>query len=78
MRGAIPIRGSINKLGSTLVSFWRAPEFTCGDCERWTRCGMSSSEDCIFKVEQIARGDWQTKRLTKALGLVTGWPKSSG
>jgi hypothetical protein len=35
---------------------------------------MPSSDDCVFKAEQIARGDWQMKRLSKALSLAMGWP----
>jgi hypothetical protein len=35
---------------------------------------MPSSDNCIFKAEQIARGDWRTKRLFKALSLAMGSP----
>lgn len=36
---------------------------------------MASSDNCIFKAEQIARGDIHLKRLTKALSLAMGWPR---
>jgi len=73
--GAAPlVRDLVNKLASTLRSLRQPAEFVCGDCERWARCGMPSSDNCIFKAEQIARGDWQMKRLSKALSLAMGWP----
>lgn len=75
MRGDPPIADIVHKAASTLRSLCHPVEFTCGDCERWARCSMPSSDDCIFKAEQIARGDWQTKRLSKALSLAMGWPR---
>ncbi len=72
---ATVVRRFLHKIASALGSLHRPVEFTCGDCERWARCGMPSSDDCIFKAEQIARGDFQTKRLTKALSLATGWDR---
>jgi len=72
--GAALVRDLVNKLASTLRSLRQPAEFVCGDCERWARCGMPSSDNCIFKAEQIARGDWQMKRLSKALSLAMGWP----
>ena len=45
-------------------------EFTCADCERWDRCGLSSSENCIARAEQIERGDWKWRRRAKTLRLV--------
>ena len=47
-------------------------EFACVDCERWDRCGLSSSKNCIARTEQIERGDWKWRRRAKALRLV-GW-----
>lgn len=32
-------------------------EFTCGDCERWERCGLSPHETCVIKLAQLARYD---------------------
>ena len=72
---AAVFRHILDKIASAFRSLHRPVEFTCGDCERWSRCGMASSDDCIFKAEQIARGDIQLKRLTKALSLATGWPR---
>jgi hypothetical protein len=72
---ATAVRRILDKLASSFRSLQRPVEFTCGDCDRWVRCGMPSSDDCVFKAEQIARGDIQLKRLTKALSLAMGWPR---
>jgi hypothetical protein len=41
---------------TTLIATWRQrPDFVCGDCERWERCGLPPSDKCIAKAEQIAR-----------------------
>lgn len=72
--GTAFVRDSVDKLASTLRSLRQPAEFVCADCERWAQCGMPSSDNCIFKAEQIARGDWQTKRLFKALSLAMGSP----
>jgi hypothetical protein len=69
MRLATVLRACLTKPTSMLRSLHRSTDFVCGDCERWARCGMPSSDDCIFKAEQIARGDWQMKRLARALSL---------
>jgi hypothetical protein len=29
------------------------PDFYCGQCERWQRCGLPPSEDCIHRLTQI-------------------------
>jgi hypothetical protein len=74
MRAGTVVREVLKRLATALRSLRGTPDFTCGDCERWVRCGMPSSDDCVFRAEQIARGDWQLKRLAKALSLAMGWP----
>ena len=37
--------------------------FTCGDCDRWQRCGLPPHDDCIHRAAQIARGATPVKRL---------------
>ena len=32
-------------------------EFTCSNCEHCAQCGREPSDDCIHKLQQIARGD---------------------
>jgi hypothetical protein len=73
MSTASLLRDVLKNVASTVGSP-RPHDFVCSDCERWARCGMPSSDDCVFKAEQIARGDWQMKRLSKALSLAMGWP----
>jgi hypothetical protein len=76
--GAALVRDLVNKLVSTLRSLRQPAEFVCSDCERWDRCGMPSSDECVFKAEQIARGDWKMRRLAKAFSLATGRPTLLG
>ena len=76
--GAALVRDLVNKLASTLRSLREPAEFVCSDCERWDRCGMLSSDECVFKAEQIARGDWKMRRLAKAFSLATGRPTPLG
>jgi len=68
MRGGTRIADIVPKAAGTLWSLRQPIEFACSDCERWARCSMPSSDDCIFKAEQIAG-------LTKALSLAMGWPR---
>ena len=70
--GATGVRDLVNKLASTLRSLREPAEFVCSNCERWDRCGMPSSDECVFKAEQIARGDWKMRRRAKAFSLATG------
>ncbi len=32
-----------------------APQLPCQDCERWQRCGLYPSADCIARAEQMSR-----------------------
>jgi len=62
MRTLEAIRGTIAKLGS-LTPRRRQPDFSCGECERWQRCGLPPSKQCIVMAAQIARnGGRSTKR----------------
>ena len=71
MRAPTVIRKILGELASKLASS-EPVDFVCADCERWARCGLASSDDCVFRAEQIARGDWQMRRV-KALSLAMGW-----
>jgi hypothetical protein len=72
MRAPTVIRKILGELASKLASS-EPVDFVCADCERWARCGLASSDDCVFRAEQIARGDWQMRRRVKALSLAMGW-----
>ena len=56
------VRGIFAKVSSMIEASRRLSDFTCADCDRSDRCGMPSSDTCVFRAEQIARGDWKAKR----------------
>jgi hypothetical protein len=45
------------------TSWARRSGFTCGDCERWERCGLPPHDDCVHRAAQIARGVTPVRRL---------------
>ena len=48
-------------------------EFSCAHCERNARCGRPPREDCIEKLDQIARDDaWRYR------GVVSGGVRGRG
>ena len=61
------IRGILGKNANVLMPPSRLSEFTCGDCERSDRCGKPPDEACVFRAEQIARGNWKERRQAKDL-----------
>jgi hypothetical protein len=43
---------------AAVVNFLRPPpseRFTCGDCDRNSRCGLAPHDDCLYRLTQIAR-----------------------
>jgi len=48
-------------------------EFSCANCERTASCGRTPSDDCIEKVDQIARGDDWRYRPAVYLGELQPW-----
>jgi hypothetical protein len=50
------------KVVGLFAGHFRGPEFVCGDCERWERCGLNPSDNCPFRLEQIARHE-QSRRM---------------
>jgi hypothetical protein len=62
------IRGTIAKLASRMARRGES-DFVCGDCERWERCGLPPSKDCIVRAAQIARNRGRLpRRIPLALG----------
>jgi hypothetical protein len=51
------------KVVGLLASRLSEPEFVCGDCDRWQRCGLPS-DNCPFRPEQIARHE-QSRRMRR-------------
>ena len=49
-------RGIFPKRMALMSQRQRRSDFTCGDCERWERCGLPPHDDCIHRAAQIARG----------------------
>jgi hypothetical protein len=41
----------------------RSSGFACAECERWRRCGLPPSNNCIVMLEQIARDGRGSKRV---------------
>ena len=57
------IRAVIDRIGRQLAAAGTKSDFTCGECERWERCGQPPSEDCVIRAAQIARdGDRISRR----------------
>lgn len=65
--------GILARLSGVLSWICREPEFTCGDCERWERCGLLPSDDCVVRAAQLERGDWKLRRQARALSRTIGW-----
>ena len=74
MRANNPFQEVSARLVRTITALRLKSEFVCGDCERWARCGLASSEQCIVRAQQIARGDWKLRRRVKALSEAMFWP----
>lgn len=45
----------LGKLANLVAAWERRSEFSCGECERWQRCGRPPSDDCIVRAEQVVR-----------------------
>lgn len=56
------IRGTIAKLARRVTWRRRQPDFVCGECERWRRCGLPPSDQCIVRAAQIARNGGRSPR----------------
>jgi hypothetical protein len=67
------VRGIVATFADRIAAMRRTSEFTCGDCERSDRCGLPPSDTCIIRAEQMARGDWKTRRRAEALRRTVSW-----
>jgi hypothetical protein len=72
MQPSKPRGGIVARLSGVLSRIYREPEFTCSDCERWERCGLPSSDDCVVRAAQLARGDWKLRRQARVLSRIIG------
>ncbi len=57
MRAMDIVRGTVKKVADHLAAMRSREEFTCGDCERWERCGLSPTDTCVIRAAQLARYD---------------------
>jgi hypothetical protein len=57
------VQGIFRKTLGLMSRRARSSDFTCGDCERWERCGLPLHSDCIHRAAQIARGATRVKRV---------------
>lgn len=51
------VHDTFKKLAQALASLHERREFTCGDCDRWERCGLSPNDTCVIKLAQLPRYD---------------------
>ena len=52
--GAIhSLKAVVNAIAGRIAAVRSKPDFYCGQCERWERCGLPPSEDCIPRLTQI-------------------------
>ena len=61
------IRGIVDRISDAIAARRRLADFTCGDCDRMSRCNLSPDDICTARQEQIERGDWKDRRTDKAL-----------
>ena len=70
---ASEIRGILRRISERSAARRRLAAFTCADCDRWERCNLPPSANCVPRQEQIARGDWEARRKAKALLRESVW-----
>jgi hypothetical protein len=63
MRAIQSLKAAFRAIADRIAAARSSPDFYCGQCERWERCGLPPSENCIVKLAQIARdGEASTSR----------------
>ena len=68
------IRTLLEKLAQVVATQRRLSNFTCGDCERWRRCGLPPDVQCVPRAAQVASRDWKAGRRSLLLGPnMLGW-----
>ena len=73
MLGINTIRSIMTAFSDRIAMMRRMSEFTCGDCNRWHRCGLRPDAACVVRGEQVARGEWRARRQAKALLHSVTW-----
>ena len=70
---------SIRQLAAKISSLLdKKPTFVCGDCDRWQRCNLMSSDNCPFRHEQLARFEQAGRTRSRWFKTIAGtyWPVS--
>jgi hypothetical protein len=63
----------LRRIAMRITASRRTARFTCGACERNSRCGLPPSKNCVIRAMQIARdGDYRAHPPTAVLQGV--WP----
>jgi hypothetical protein len=55
MRAIHLSQDAVHAIARRMAGVRTRPDFYCGQCERWERCGLPPSEDCIVRLAQIER-----------------------
>jgi hypothetical protein len=48
----------------------RLSRFTCGDCDRWARCGLPPDANCVYRAAQVADDEWRLRRRARSLAAL--------
>ena len=62
MRAVDSLKVATNAIGRWLEDARSRPEFYCGQCERWERCGLPPNRNCITMLAQIERNGGESNR----------------
>jgi len=62
MRAIGSLKAVASAIAGRMVALRSRPDFYCGQCERWERCGLPPSEDCIHRAMQIERDGGRSRR----------------
>jgi hypothetical protein len=73
MRAIHSVKALVTRIVSYVTTARARPVFYCAQCERWERCGLPPSEDCIPMLTQI---ELQGGELKDGLNSVAAaWPR---
>jgi hypothetical protein len=64
MRAIHSLKAVVNAIAGRMAATGRRPDFYCGQCERWERCGLPPRDDCIHRLIQLESdgGRWSRSR----------------
>jgi hypothetical protein len=72
MRALHSVKAFVNGIMGHMTTARAKPIFYCSECERWERCGLPPSSDCIPMLTQL---ELQGRDLKEGSNLVAAaWP----